>query len=292
MGRPISIISAKNFAQSVLEENGLLELPVDIVSLADKKDIHIDVMPPELAKRSIYGAVSVKNDAITILYSTLIDNMGFQNFTIAHELGHYFLEGHFEEVLDVNGLHISDSDFCSKSPYEVEADHFAAGLLMPEKLCKKLVAQFPDGIDGIKALAKETWSSLTAAAIRYIDLTTAPSAIVISSGGSVEYTVPTREVVKLGSFPYRGSSIPSASLTAKFSKACPLMQEATDSGEMESDLSLWIGGRKSIPCIEQVLRLGRTGKVLTVLTCHELDEEEDERDNDDAFEKRWGLQFR
>ena len=294
MKMPISAITAKNFAQNILEESGLLALPVDIFSLAKKNDINIQEMPHELAINSIYGALFMKNDAVTIYYSTAINNTGFQNFTIAHELGHYFLDGHINQVIGESGLHLSNSDFCSKDSFEFEADQFAAGLLMPEKLCKKLIGRYDDGLNGIMALANDTMSSLTAAAIRYIDLTTSTAAIVISSCGSFEYTVHTRDMVKLGSFPLRGAKIPIGSLTAKISRDRIISENDCENKEIDSDLSLWMGGKKSIPCTEQVIKLGRTRKTLTVLTCSVIeDEDEDEElDSDESFEKRWGLHFR
>ena len=54
-----------------------------------------------------------------------------QRFTIAHELGHYFLDGHIDHVLPNDGVHASHAGFSSSDPYEQEADNFAAGLLMP-----------------------------------------------------------------------------------------------------------------------------------------------------------------
>jgi hypothetical protein len=253
-------------------------------------------MPQELAKKSIYGAIRVKDECVLILYSTAIDNIGFQNFTIAHELCHYFLEDHIDKIIGPEGIHLSKANFSPKYKYETEADQFASGLLMPEILCKKLVSEYPDGLDGIKKLSVATMSSLTAAAIRYIDLTTSSSAVVVSVQGKIEYIVRTRDIFKLEPISLKGCMIPDRSLTSKFSiekKFC-----YGESEEMETDLSLWIGGTKEIPCIEQVVTLGRTGQVLTVLTCQELNEEEDEDDDDesidddDSFNRRYGFSFR
>lgn len=289
MKRKISIIGAKNQAQSILEDKNLMELPIDIDALAEKSEIEIEEMPVELAKNSIYGAILAQNDIVKIFYSTAINNIGFQRFTLAHELGHYFLDWHLPEIQSSGGFHISESDFGSKSMIEHEADHFASGLLMPEKLCKKLVAQFDDGLSGIRALADEAWASLTAAAIRYIDLTSAQSAVIISTNCITDYSICTKEISKQGMLPLKGTPIPSASLTAEVGKAgyCRF-----DDRELETDLSLWVGGTRSIDCKEECVKLGRTGKVLTVLTCPQLDEEEDEDMSDEDFDKRWGFTFR
>jgi hypothetical protein len=99
-------------------------------------------------------------------------------------------------------------------------------------------------------------------------------------------------MAKLGSFPLRGVEIPSRSLTAKISCDQVRPDNSSVSQEMDSDLSLWIGGRESIPCTEQVINLGKTGKTLTVLTCSEIEEEDEALDSDEDFERRWGLKFR
>ena len=64
-----------------------------------------------------------------IMVNSEIDNDGRKNFTIAHELGHYFLghtlNNHLDTEINEEGL--------SKEPIENEADYFATCLLMPEE---------------------------------------------------------------------------------------------------------------------------------------------------------------
>jgi Zn-dependent peptidase ImmA (M78 family) len=61
-----------------------------------------------------------------IVYATNIRSQGFQRFSISHELGHYFLPGHVDQIL-TEGVHVSRAGFITADPYELEADHFAAG---------------------------------------------------------------------------------------------------------------------------------------------------------------------
>ena len=68
------------------------------------------------------------NNNFGIMYATYVDNIGFQNFCVAHELGHYSIAGHYEQLMG-NGFHESSAGFVSNEKYELEADHFAAGLL-------------------------------------------------------------------------------------------------------------------------------------------------------------------
>ncbi len=55
-------------------------------------------------------------------------------FSIAHELGHYFLEPHRAYLRRTGKSHPSKGEFLSDRTIEMEADAFAAGLLMPSAL--------------------------------------------------------------------------------------------------------------------------------------------------------------
>ena len=87
-------------------------------------------------------------DVFGILYATHIPSEGFQRFSIAHELGHYFLDGHIDHILPKDGVHTSHAGFVSADPYELEADQFAAGLLMPSIPFKRALARQELGISG------------------------------------------------------------------------------------------------------------------------------------------------
>jgi Zn-dependent peptidase ImmA (M78 family) len=55
---------------------------------------------------------------------------------LAHELGHYCIGGHADALL-AHGPHYSSAHFSSNDPFEMEADYFAAALLMPEVAFRK-----------------------------------------------------------------------------------------------------------------------------------------------------------
>ena len=86
-----------------------------------------------------------------IAYATHIDSIGFRNFSVAHELGHYYLPGHIDAVLS-GDVHESHAGFASGSRYEMEADHFAATLLMPRALFKKAMNVAGDGLRAITSV--------------------------------------------------------------------------------------------------------------------------------------------
>jgi Zn-dependent peptidase ImmA (M78 family) len=89
-----------------------------------------------------------------------------QRFSIAHELGHY-LSGH--EAYDSGGTHVDDrpSYLDPQHRQEIEANEFAAELLMPTAWLKRDVAEL--GVDGAM-LAKRYGVSEQAMWIQLLDL--------------------------------------------------------------------------------------------------------------------------
>lgn len=126
-------------------------------------------------------------DVFGILYATHVPSEGFQRFSVAHELGHYFLEGHIDHVLPKDGIHTSRAGFFSPDPYELEADHFAAGLLMPRGPFQRALANHGYGLDAVETMAGRCRTSLTATAIRYAELTDDAVAVIISTGRVIDY---------------------------------------------------------------------------------------------------------
>jgi hypothetical protein len=84
---------------------------------------------------------------------------------------------------------VSDVDYqrlCTRRS-EVEADEFAAELLMPEPLFRaRAVSQSP-GMDTIRQLAAEFHTSLTATAVRFVQLTARPCAVVLSTDARIKW---------------------------------------------------------------------------------------------------------
>jgi Zn-dependent peptidase ImmA (M78 family) len=71
-----------------------------------------------------------------IMINSSIDSNGRANFTIAHELGHYFLS----HQLTQNSFYCSNNEIVEEgawhNPIEQEANYFASCLLMPETKIK------------------------------------------------------------------------------------------------------------------------------------------------------------
>src|SRR5690606_27429360 len=134
------------------------------------------------AEEGVSGMLLRNGNSFGILYAIQVESEGFQRFSIAHELGHYFLDGHIDHVIPGDGFHASRAGFSSDDQYELEADHFAAGLLMPAALFRRELNRHDPGLEAVEALAKTCLTSLTATAIRYAELSTDAVAVVMSTG--------------------------------------------------------------------------------------------------------------
>ena len=135
------------------------------------------------ASTGVSGCLSGAGDTLGIFYSDSISSDGFRRFTVAHELGHYFLEKASTNTSSrtATRAHVSASGYTSDDPYEREADAFAAALLMPEGLFKSACGRVAPGFKAIESLSEECVTSLTATAIRYAVLSDDAIAVVGST---------------------------------------------------------------------------------------------------------------
>lgn len=173
-------------AENVVRECGIAALPVDPITLA--RDLGIEVKAKSARAKGVSGMLLRVGNTFGIAYATYIDNIGFQHFSVAHELGHYFLPGHIDAVLANGDIHESRAGFGSGDRYEIEADHFAAGLLMPRPLFTDAMRRAGDGLAAIEALKDLCQTSLTATAIRYTQCSPRDQmAVVLSTGTQINY---------------------------------------------------------------------------------------------------------
>lgn len=294
MSQVFRLKMAKQTAEVLLKQEGITSLPVDPFALAASRDIVVQAKPD--TADGVSGMLLRHGDLFGILYATYIPSEGFQRFSISHELGHYFIEGHLDQLLPKDGVHSSRAGFVSGDPYELEADNFAAWLLMPAGLCKRAIIRRDAGLTTVEALAAECRTSLTATAIRYAELTDDAAAVIISTGRTIDYCLLSKAMKSLPQLSWlkKGSPVPTSTETARLS-AAPERVLKGDRAANEVDIMDWLGGTRSAIAIEEVVGLGRYGKTLTVLSSSAIGHEEDGDDDDDDDEElaeRWTPRFR
>ena len=249
-------------AQKLIDKFEIKKLPVDPFHIAQRLNISTHAKPPG-QKGGVSGALIRSGNNFGILYSTNIPNIGYQRFTVAHEIGHFVLEGHIDYLQLLDGdTHYSKPGFYGDK-YEREADYFAASLLMPEPLFTQAMSANKDGMDAIKNLAEKCKTSLTATAIRYIEETDSVSAIVVSERNKILYSFFSDEMANLGvKWLRRNSPLPINSLTYEINHNDQTLHEGTDDITMQD----WFDDGFDAEWREEVKRLGNYEKTLTVLT--------------------------
>jgi hypothetical protein len=298
MSKPASLAfrlkMAKQKAEAFLRDEGITSLPVDPMAIARSRDIEVKPMPE--SSGGVSGMLLRHGDEFGILYATHVKSDGFRNFSVSHELGHYFLEGHIDHVLPEDGAHTSHAGFVSGDPYELEADQFAAGLLMPETPFKRALGRQNPGLPVVESLAGLCRTSLTATAIRYAELTDDAVAIVISTGPIIDFCFMSDTIKSLPQLTWlkKGTAVPRGTATARLNLSA---QRVADGEREDADIDImdWLGGSRSARATEQVIGLGGYGKTLTVLTCPSVRDEtfeEDDGDSDEDIAQRWTPRFR
>jgi Zn-dependent peptidase ImmA (M78 family) len=122
-----------------------------------------------------------------IRVNATIHHLGRRRFAIAHELGHMELK-HNPGAPTECGENQFMQWYKTQNDSEVEANVFAAELLMPEGMLRKQMDKTLPSLDVIEKLADQFQTTLTATAIRYIDLCDERCAIVLSTDGKIIWT--------------------------------------------------------------------------------------------------------
>jgi hypothetical protein len=282
---------ATTFAENLLcEEFKIDKLPIDPIALARSRGIQVTAMPED--HDGVSGMFIHAYGKSAIAYATYINNRGFQHFSVAHELGHCFLPGHIDAVLQDGAMHHeSHSGFVSDDRYELEADHFAAGLLMPSRLFRAAMSRAGDGLDAIEILHDRCETSLTATAIRYQQLTPEAVAVIQSKGNTIEFCCMSDRMLTLRPrrWPHKGDSLPPMSATYRLNRD-PSKIAACERADSEADGEHWFGGFMDVGLYEEVVGLGRYDRTLTVLTT--VDALPDETDDETEDAEAWSPKFR
>ena len=258
-------------AERFVKDEGVSALPVDPIALATKKNIEVVAKPAETQGVSgMLIAIPDTNDFV-IAYATHIENEGFKRFSVAHELGHFVLDGHCDHLFAGGvSVHSSHSGFISENKYEVQADHFAAGLLMPRALFEPAMDRAGSGFSAIDHLHTLCKTSITSTAIRYAQLSEEPVAVVMSTGSKIDYWFPSTAFKKIPGIDWlkKGASLPSGTATFEFNKDPDRIASAMR-WDQSTSIREWFGDGPEQELNEDIVGLGSYGRTLTVLFADE-----------------------
>lgn len=174
-------------ARWVTEAHGITDIPaLSLKTVAETENIKylFDDFPDD---PGLAGMLLFKGTKRRIIVNTHIPNVGRQNFTFAHELGHYFM-GHPPSYNQdgKSGFRCTTEDIDrEQKPREVEANRFAVELLMPESRFRLDMAGAPIDFGLIDSLAKQYMVSKQACSNRILSLTLYPCVIILTKGNGI-----------------------------------------------------------------------------------------------------------
>lgn len=267
-----------------------LPIPVPVDELAQMLDIiSIEEMESEGFEGGLLLGDIEKSEGIILVKRTSMPQR--RRFTVGHELGHFLCPFHKPQNGDEFRCSANDMNltFAGKEDpaarMEVEANRFAARLLMPEPYFRQhLRLRKGAEIEHILTLAEKYDTSKEATARRYVDVQDEPCAIIVSHNGRI------LRFYRGEDFPYvdveGGSPVPRGSLTARTD-----LKQGVASDSEERDGGIWLSvqhGRRAPMLYEQVLPQSE-GYRLTLLT---LAEDPEEIEEEEGLEESYRPRFR
>jgi Zn-dependent peptidase ImmA (M78 family) len=180
----IDKIKAKGAAFRLSEEYGI-EHPreIDLEAIAEDKGVTVIDAPlvgleARLVRNGDRGVIRVKAGP---------GDTGRRRFSIAHELGHWFLHEGTSQIFPCTAENLRDY---KNSAVEIEANIFAAEFLMPTWMFAGAIKDKEVTIENIQACASEFKTSLTSTAIRFTELSQHRTIIVLSKNGRIKWWRP------------------------------------------------------------------------------------------------------
>lgn len=274
---------ARRAARDLLQETGWTILPVDPLKIAADKRPPIPVIERALPNE-IHGACGMIDGHFVIAISTSCPTPQHRRFTAGHELGHYHLDDHVEQMFagGIAWVPSTGSHFQSGSnQVEREADFFASELLMPESLVRPLV-RGPPALRQVRSVASRCDVSFSAAAITVARLTGDPLAIIVSKDGVVEWPAfsPALSAYPWARARIKGEWAPRGSGAHRLGRDRSAVEEGAVIDD-ECRLCEWFpGAPPNVEVVEESMGLGRYGRVLTVLRPGELPDPDDEQERE------------
>ena len=165
---------------------------IEQYSISNSKEIVLPAIAYELGllvdEKPINGAegrlVINQSKGIIVVNSNIIEH-GKKRFVIAHEIGHFELHKRIQK------LAICDEeafvDWHKNRPHETEANEFAAELLMPHHIFRPACKGDAPNIEIVRYLANNFNTTLTATAIRYVEIGWFPCLLICTEKRKIKW---------------------------------------------------------------------------------------------------------
>ncbi len=163
-------------AREIIQKLGITSPnEIDVVKIAALRKIRVRERP----LNGCDGMMVRKDNHAIISVRDSIPDIKKKRFVIAHELGHVLLHLHIKQSDNFNLSKFEQMQYRS-SPPEMEANYFAAELLMPSLLFTKALELVDPSFSEISRLAHFFNTTLSATAIQFVKYSKEPCAFIIS----------------------------------------------------------------------------------------------------------------
>ena len=171
MRSPKSPAKIQAVVEELLRRHNIGKVPVPVEDIARKEGAELRYLPYD---GDLSGMVFRDDDRVVIGVNSF-HPQNRQRFTIAHEIGHMLLHKGKEIFVDKEYLVNRRDDVSAQAvdPEEIEANRFAAALLMPQATLESDLANRPidmENEEDLRKLAKRYGVSLTALIFRINNL--------------------------------------------------------------------------------------------------------------------------
>ena len=252
-------------AKDLLKEYGDLSLPIDPKKIAEMKGITVK----EDYLEGCSGMLLVVGNGALISVNSRIRESGRKRFTVAHELGHFYMPVHIARSKTSFECSEDDIDNFGGNSKESDVNAFAAELLMPEELFRARIKLEDLTYELLQKLTKDFDTSLTATAIRFVELNSS-YALVCSQDSKIKWFFRGED------FPYY---VDSTGTLSESSVAIDSYKEKELPKSFEPvPASAWLDDpkvRDDMDILEMAIALPYYNKVLSFLRIDDCDEDID-----------------
>lgn len=216
----------EDLAEKVRRAAAVRSVPVALAQIAAYDDI---VLEPVTHHAGFHGKIEFLEEENTfVIYHPDPETYPYPTrlrFSIAHELAHFHIDEH-RHALIRGETHSSAPSFRSKNPREIEADEFAAALLIPQHLMAPRIEKRGFlTLEEICKIATECHTSRHATAIRYVRMASEACFAVLAHCGEIQWRFPSDEAQLIG----LGKIEALPSISPGHSKVCTLAAGAIHS---------------------------------------------------------------
>ncbi|MDI1258264.1 ImmA/IrrE family metallo-endopeptidase [Aquabacterium sp.] len=250
------LVRPDQLVAEIIRQNPNLPIPVPIEEIARLSGINrIEAFSSEGFEGALIA--NATKSAGAIFFSALSPRPR-QRFTIGHELGHFLLPWHRQTSFSCTAEDIGGR---ANKEWEIQANQFAAELLMPAQLVKNKLHSLKDPeLAHIVQLRDQFGTSMEMTARRLVELSEYACAVVFSKDNTIRYAVKSEYFVERLAV-RKGDRLPTKS---------PSRQSATDPDEwFEIDSHWWLTESSSSNQPESVYEqtlVQENGHKLTLVT--------------------------